>query len=115
MTTKDIGSRGETLAKEYLEKKGYNFVERNYSWGLGEIDLIMQMEDMLVFVEVKLRKNDDFGRPRDFVTPLKQDRIIKTAQNYIAINELYNYQPRFDVVEIMTENDYIEHIENAFP
>lgn len=115
MTTKDVGNRGETIAKEYLEKKGYNFVERNYSWGLGEIDLIMQVEDFLVFVEVKLRKNDDYGRPRDFVTLSKQDKILKTAQNYIEINELYNYQPRFDVVEILTEDNYIEHIENAFP
>lgn len=115
MITKDIGNLGESLAKDYLEEKGYKFLERNYSWGLGEIDLIMAYEKMIVFVEVKLRKNDFYGRPRDFVTPNKQIKIINTAENYMKSKGLEDFQPRFDVVEILTDNKYIEHIENAFP
>ncbi|WP_300410374.1 YraN family protein [Lagierella sp.] len=115
MITKDIGNIGEDLAKNYLEDKGYILIERNYSWGLGEIDLIMLHDDIIVFVEVKLRKNDLYGRPRDFVTPNKQKKIMITAENYILKNGLENYQPRFDVVEILMDNKYIEHIENAFP
>ncbi|MDO5018527.1 MAG: YraN family protein [Lagierella massiliensis] len=115
MKTRDIGNFGEDIAKAYLEKKGYTLIDRNYSSSFGEIDLIMNKGEVLVFIEVKLRKNSDFGRPRDFVTSSKQKKILKTALTYMSKKQLQELQPRFDVVEILTDNNYIEHIENAFP
>lgn len=110
------GSLGEQLAEEYLLKKGYTFLDRNYKRFTGEIDLIFTKGDLLVFVEVKARKNADFGYPSDFVTEEKQRKIISAAEIYINENELYDYQPIFDVIEIFLEEPIrIEHIEDAFP
>ncbi len=115
MKSKDIGQVGENIAMQYLMKKGYIFLDKNFRGKYGEIDLIFKDEDFLVFVEVKLRKNTRFGYPRDFVTSNKQRKIIVTSEEYTAINNLYNLQPRFDIVEIIEEEKEIEHLINAFP
>lgn len=110
-----IGKIGEDLALKYLIKKGYIFLERNFNIGLGEIDLIFIDEIYLIFVEVKYRKNIDYGYPRDFVTLTKQKKIIKASEKYIELNNLYDLQPRFDIIEIIGNDNKIEHIINAFP
>ncbi|QQK07314.1 YraN family protein [Miniphocaeibacter halophilus] len=115
MNSKTIGNKGENLALEFLLNKGYNYIERNFSTRTGEVDLILQDNEYLVFVEVKLRKNTKFGYPRDFVTLNKQNKIISTAESFIQINNLYDFQPRFDIVEIIEDENIIEHIINAFP
>ena len=114
MDTNIIGAKGEEIALEYLKKKGYTFIEKNYNALVGEIDLIFSEGIYLVFVEVKFRKNTKFGYPRDFVTSAKQQKIIKAAEKYMEEKELYNVQPRFDVVEIIGAEDKIEHLINAF-
>lgn len=112
----NIGELGEDIALNYLLDKGYILLYRNYRQFIGEIDLIMLYEDYLVFIEVKARKNVDFGYPRDFVNKSKQKKILDTANIFILENDYDNYQPRFDVIEIyLSENNRIEHIENAFP
>lgn len=115
MDTRTLGDRGEAQAKEFLLNKGYLFLDQNFSWASGEIDLIFIDGEFLVFVEVKLRKNKDFGYPRDFVNESKQRKILMTAEYYMEINDLYDLQPRFDVVEIIQNEKTIDHIENAFP
>lgn len=95
-----VGSRAERLAEFYLKKHGgLRLVKRNYSCYFGEIDLIMTSEDALVFVEVRFRKSDYFGGSALSVTPAKQRRLIKTAQNFLIENARYSEATcRFDVM-----------------
>ena len=91
----------------------------NYACRLGEIDLIAESRDYIVFVEVKLRRDDSFAAAREFVTAAKQDRIRKTALLWLSQNPTEK-QPRFDVIEIYAPEGEkskqlrINHIENAF-
>jgi len=107
------------LAAEYLRKKRYKLVAAGYHCRFGEIDLIVQDRQYLVFVEVKLRKKADFAAAREYVNRAKQDRIRVTASIYLSQNPS-KLQPRFDVVEIYapegaaTKNPEITHLEDAF-
>lgn len=109
------GTRGEVLAARYLEEKGYSIVATNYRCKCGEVDLIVTDQNYLVFVEVKLRKSDEFGLPREAVHGRKQQRIIKVASWYMATHQLTDTFIRFDVVEVYDgTKESIVHIENAF-
>lgn len=110
------GKTGEKLARRYLENKGYLIRESNYKKPTGEIDLILEDKETVIFVEVKYRKNLDFGYPREAVTTGKQKRILKTALWYIKEKKLDNYGFRFDVIEIYFDQDEqrINHFEHAF-
>ncbi len=113
------GAWGESLAADYLAKKRYKLVAANYRCRFGEIDLIVQNRTHLVFVEVKLRKNANFAKARDYVDRNKQDRIRITASLYLSQNPT-KLQPRFDVIEIYapegvaTSHPEIIHMEDAF-
>ncbi len=110
------GELGENIALEFLTKKGYNLIERNYHSRFGEIDIIMKNRKYLIFVEVKLRKNSIYGTPAEFVTQSKQRKLILTAEKWLSDNKT-SLQPRFDVIEIyMHEGSSVKinHIENAF-
>lgn len=114
---KVIGKYGEDLATKYLQAQGYQILERNYRCNLGEIDIVAQDKDYLVFVEVKTRTNVFFGFPHESVTHAKQSRIRKIALFYLAErrSSLENY--RFDVISVLLEEgkiDNIELIRNAF-
>lgn len=117
--TKLSGAWGEAIAAEYLRKKRYQIVACGYSCRFGEIDLIVQNKKNLVFVEVKLRRNDDFAQARDYVGRYKQDRIRMTASMYLAQNPT-TLQPRFDIIEVyapegtLTKKPQINHLEDAF-
>ena len=118
MDARTLGSFGEEQAARYLRRKGYRIVERNFRCRQGEIDLIARKGKYLVFVEVKLRKDERFGAAREFVTPAKQSRILAAARLYLAEHE-EELQPRFDVIEIYAPNGEkgpirIEHLEDAF-
>ncbi len=110
------GKLGEDIALEFLTKKGYKLIERNYYSRFGEIDIIMKNDRYIIFVEVKLRKNNKYGTPAEFVTAKKQQKIIITAEDWLLKNKT-ELQPRFDVIEIYMPKDNkvsINHIENAF-
>ena len=109
--TKLFGLSGETMAANYLKKNKYKIIERNYTVKKGEIDIIAKENDEIVFVEVKRRKNSDYGRPSENVDLKKQKKITAVAEYYIAINDIQAYT-RFDVIEIV--GDEIIHIKNAF-
>ena len=107
-------NRGERQAARYLRWHGHKIIDRNYHEKCGEIDIISYDKDVLVFTEVKQRKSADFGRPEEFVTATKRDRLRKTAQLYIMRNK-YKGNARFDVIEVLGEKKpEIRHIKNAF-
>lgn len=114
-----LGAWGEEQAKKFMELRGFSLIEKNYHSRYGEIDLIMENDVFLIFVEVKLRKNSCFGTPAEAVTPKKQERLRNTALIYLQFHET-DKQPRFDVIEIYAPQGMdtkplpISHIENAF-
>lgn len=114
-----LGSWGEALAADYLRKKRYEIVAANYRCRYGEIDLIACNRRYLVFAEVKLRKNADYGMAREFVDFRKQNRLRLTASLYLSQNPT-KLQPRFDVIEIyapegtQTLHPVVNHLEDAF-
>ena len=114
MSTTSIGRGGETLAKEYLEAKGYQPLRQNYRSGPREIDLIMQVGCTVVFVEVKARSKTDYGTPAEFVTPAKRRLLTRAAEAYLIEMSLTDVPARFDVIEVYLGTDQIHHIENAF-
>jgi putative endonuclease len=114
MTTRATGSRAEQLAKSYLQQQGLRPVVDNWHCRQGEIDLIMRDRNMLVFVEVRYRKNSRYGTPAATVGHIKQRRLIHAANNYLQqLGTLP--QCRFDVVAVTAEPELqIEWIRNAF-
>lgn len=111
------GQEGEALAAAYLEKKGYQVLERNYRIRFGEIDLIAQDHETLVFVEVKARRSLRWGSPAQAVHYHKQGKIFQVAQLYLMRQEQEDVPCRFDVVEVVISKDgtsKIHHILNAF-
>ena len=113
------GRWGEAKAAEFLRKEGYRLIEMNYSCRWGEVDVIVENRQYIVFVEVKLRKSDAVARAAEFVDYRKQDRLRKTAAFWLSQHETEK-QPRFDVVEIYapqginTKKPIINHMEDAF-
>lgn len=105
------GGAAESKAANYLTSKGYRVVVRNFLVKFGEIDLVCELGDLLVFVEVKMRKSPSHGYGREYVTPKKLQKLIRTAELYLIQNNLQNTTYRIDVVEI--QGDAITHLENV--
>ncbi len=78
-----LGDRGEMIAWEYLRKKGYELLEKNYRCTLGELDVIARKNGRLVFVEIKTRSSEQFGLPEEAVHPAKQKKLLNLAQWYL--------------------------------
>ena len=109
------GRLAEMKAANYLRKKGYYLIEHSYKSRFGEIDLIFEYKNFIVFVEVKARSENSIAEPREFVDEIKQKKIISTANLYMQYK--VKLQPRFDVIEVFLENNRIKsikHLENAF-
>jgi len=111
-----LGKKGERLAARYLQKKGYRIIERSYRCAIGEIDIVAKKGGYLVFVEVKTRNDERFGKPFESVDKRKQAKIIKVADLYYSYLNDKDLTCRFDVVSIESKaNGYLlDHIENAF-
>ena len=115
-STRKIGESAELLAQKYLVRKGLSPITRNYSCRRGEIDLIMQDGNFLVFIEVRYRKNTIYGSAAESVTRQKQHRLLATA-NYYLQNEKSGQDIlcRFDVISVLGQyNPQIDWIKNAF-
>ncbi len=117
--TKKFGDEGEDIAVELLISKGYEIIERNYRYGKGEIDIIAMDpgKKYLVFVEVKSRKNLEYGEPEYAITKNKIRQVKKIAEAYLYENEMSETDCRFDVVAILFRSQIkpiINHYENAF-
>ena len=111
---RQVGTEKETLAAEYLEKKGYFIIEKNYRVRQGEIDLIARDGACIVFVEVKYRADGRSGDALEAVTGAKIRQISKMALFYLNQKKrsIDNTSIRFDVIGI--NGDMVTHIENAF-
>ncbi len=117
-STKQIGDTGEDYAVKYLKKNGYKIISRNYRKKYGEIDIIAEDEEYIVFVEVKTRHENPMTQPVDAVGKHKQQCLIKTASAFLSENETDKFC-RFDVCEVFVKSDSlklirINYIENAF-
>jgi putative endonuclease len=111
--TIEKGNKGEIVAEKYLLSAGYNIIARKFHSYWGEIDIICQKEDVVVFVEVKNYKAKSLVSPYQSITANKQRKIIKTAQRYIMLKNLTDVATRFDVLIVQSAN-IIDHLEGAF-
>ena len=111
-----LGQRGEDLAVDFLKKKGYKILRRNFKTRLGEIDIIGLDQDTYCFVEVKTRNSLRFGDPQEAVSFPKQRQISKAALLFLKENHLLNALARFDVVSVFCSDNTPQFnlIKNAF-
>lgn len=109
------GKNSEIIAKEYLEAKNYCLLEENWRTKFGEIDLIMNDKETIVFIEVKARRSIRYGLAVEALTTKKQRQLIKLAELYIQSNRLWDYDYRIDYVSIQDKNQQIkiEHLISA--
>jgi len=110
---KNLGDFGEYVAADFLEAKGYRVIEKNYFAAGGELDLIAETKDFLIFVEVKTRKSAKFGTPAEAVDSKKQQHMLAAAREYLTYHST-NKELRFDVIEvyasIVDDIAYLKHI-----
>ena len=112
------GHQAEAFAAQYLQERGLRLLARNYRTVAGELDLIMQDGEDIVFVEVRLRNNAHFGTAIDSVDSHKQKKLIRTATHYLSrMNLLDKVNCRFDVIGISYPQTkaVVEWIQDAFP
>lgn len=108
-----LGRRGEERATSFLKSVGFKILRRNFRAPTGgEIDIVCRDGEILVFVEVKTRSSEDFGRPISAVDRKKRRLIIRAAMAWLRMLDMPDTGFRFDVIEIV--GDEIRHIENAF-
>lgn len=111
-----FGTWGEEIASKHLQKKGYAILERNFRCKMGELDIIAQKGELLVFIEVKTRNNLNYGLPCEAITLEKKHHIKRVSTYYIRQHQLENLDLRIDVIEILKieGKTYIHHLEDAF-
>ncbi len=112
-----FGQQAESAAEQYLRRHGYRIRDRNVRSVYGELDLVVERDGVLVFVEVKARRTDSYGGAPYAVDVRKQGRIIRLAAQYLAQRRLQNQPCRFDVLLCAGQSsdpEAIQHIENAF-
>ncbi|TRX72397.1 YraN family protein [Carboxylicivirga sp. M1479] len=110
-----LGKKGEAIAAEYLEKKGFEILERNWVYNHKEIDLIAKHNNYLVVIEVKTRSTDGWESPKEAITNGKIRFIVEATEAYINEMDIEN-EVRFDVVTLIPNGEdwTIEHIDEAF-
>ncbi len=110
-----MGNEGEDLATDFLRRKGFAVLERNYRYKHSEIDLIVSRDNWLVFIEVKTRTSIAFGYPEEFVDYKKKKKIMEGALEYMYAKD-WQGNVRYDIVAIYLVNGRpeIHHIEDAF-
>lgn len=111
-----VGQTGEKAAAEFLRKQGFKVIECNFRTPLGEIDVIAEEDDVLCFIEVKMKRSGAYGGPAEAVTSRKQHQIAKVAAVYAARNCPNGKTCRFDVVTVTEENELpvVSLIRDAF-
>ena len=119
MTTrrKKLGAHGEALAAAHLTQAGYEIVAKNWRCSVGELDLVVQLGELLVFVEVRTRRGNRLGSPEESVTPAKQAKLIELAHTYLAEYSNSDIPWRIDVIAIVLNTQYdlvrLDHIPYA--
>lgn len=113
---KDVGDLGEEIAREYLEKKGYKILDQNYKNKIGELDIVAKDGSVFVFVEVKTKTSERFGKPEEMVNFWKQKKLLAVSKFYVLENKLEGKEVRIDVVTVNFDDPdevRVEHFENA--
>jgi putative endonuclease len=124
MRTTDLGTNGEEIATRFLEDLGYRILERNYRFDRAEVDIICfepaaeySSGGQLVFVEVKTRRGERYGRPEDALTDEKKKSLLRAAEAYLHERRLDGSPCRFDVIAIVlsqAEGMDVQHFKDAF-
>jgi len=110
----ELGKKGELIACSFLQKKGYELLETNWTVGKAEVDIIVQKRGIIIFVEVKTRQNNVFGYPEESVTAKKEALMMEAAVFYTRDIE-HEGEIRFDIISITIEPDMeIRHFRDAF-
>ncbi len=113
----DLGRKAEEYAACYLLNKGYQILQRNFECRLGEIDIVAQEGEQIVFIEVRCRRSAKFGHPLETITLQKQRRLRNIAQFYLMVKNK-DVPARFDVVSVLLpaqgQHKVLEHIVDAF-
>jgi putative endonuclease len=112
-----IGQQGEARARRYFRKNGYQVLAQNYQRRFGEIDLIVEKDRAITFVEVRYRRSIEFGLPQETVIKRKQAKIRKVATQFLVENNIWNkVDCHFDIISIyeVEGRERIEHIRDAF-
>ncbi len=117
MAKRKIGKKGEDIAVKFLLEKNFKIIKRNYYYAHGELDIVAEDGDTLVFVEVKYRRSLEYGYPEESLTRGKINLLRRTAEAYLFENEITDKPVRFDVISILElekGNPEIKHFVNAF-
>ena len=111
----ELGKLGEDLAVDYLLKKGYKIVARNFTFQKAEVDIIARKDNVLAIIEVKTRSTPDFGNPQEFVKARQIQRLVKAVDHFVTDHEL-DVDVRFDIVAIIQNKagTKVEHLKHAF-
>lgn len=114
--SRETGIIGEQAAINYLEKEGYEVVETNWRFRRAEIDIIARKNKILIFIEVKTRSYDFFGKPENFVNFRKKQLMVDASSAYMErIN--HTWEIRFDIISVIIRNNEVlelNHFEDAF-
>lgn len=113
----ELGKDGEDFALKYLLKKKYRILTQRYRFMRGELDIIAEKNNEIIFIEVKTRRNLKFGSPEEAVTATKQKQIRRIAQGYLTQHNILDTACRFDVISVLIYKNgkfRLEHIKNAF-
>lgn len=111
----ELGAKGESMAVNFLRAKNYTILATNWRWQKAEVDIVAQINNILVFVEVKTRSSDTFIKPEEAVHEKKQQLLIDAAEAYCEANQV-ELELRFDVIAIIHQGNKTttKHIENVF-
>lgn len=113
----ELGKRGEDAAAHFLERRGYEILDRNWECQFGEADIIAQNNNVLAFVEVKTRSTAEKGFPEEAVTHEKRSRYEKIAAMYLCCHDYVDMAVRFDVIALLVAGKnraFLRHHINAF-
>ena len=117
MNRRELGALGEKAAGDYLRKRGFRIRETNFRCPIGEIDIVAEKGDYMVFVEVRTRSSSDFGTPEESITAAKKEKLVSLAFTYLQTHDDLPPLYRIDVVAVEASKDgnisRVELIENA--
>lgn len=112
----ELGKNGESLAASFLLNKGYAILDRNWHFGHLELDLVCEKDDVIIFVEVKTRRGENYGGAAGAITENKKLHLARAAQGWLEEHDAWNRPCGFDIVCIVKNNSgfRVEHYSNAF-
>jgi putative endonuclease len=114
-THNELGTKGEEIALDFLQKNNYKILEKNWRFKKAEVDIIALKKGILAVVEVKTRSSDYFGNPQDFVNQKKIKLLVEAINEYVISKNL-DVEVRFDIIAILKNKDKfdIQHLKDAF-